>query len=236
MKQYNNIIYCILFILTLLFYNKSYSIDCPPPQELVTLPFYNDYLIEFPAIDIQGSIDMNKGILNSQPTIVIDESSFVGLNLFSGKTFDQVKGFIISYLALEYVEELNSTNPCPYTNNITISFIFKKECRIGRRCWFRVDETQEALCTDVGFPGPIPEIETVSGVKYYAHYWSDVCGEKCCEWLVTVNCKDESDPTGSNNFKITSVEKQTLSGSDCPISNEVDCRKGIPMPCNGSCD
>jgi len=138
------------------------------------------------------------------------------MNDFNGKSFEQVKGFILSYFILKSIKAMNSINPCLTQNPITFSFIFKKKCTTGKGCWFKVDQNRNSLYTDVGYPGVVENFEDYQSTRYFIHYQNVDCGEKCCEWLITVNCKNENDKLGSESYKVTNIVKQTYQVNECP--------------------
>lgn len=222
-------------------YDLHSQLQCPPNQS--TMQDFDNYTIEPSPFDFPyGTFDFKKGVVNGKNIIIINESTYMGQGLGSSYTFEDMKGFILTYLINEWVNELKGEGAalCPWVSPsfYEFSFVFKKQCKLYKCCYYRLDQTRNTFCTDTGYPYPSNDYNEWQGVRYYTYGEYVNCGEKCCEWKIRVECN----PNSENNqymrdkAKIVSIEKLTYMTNDCPESNEVDCKRGTPVPCEGDCD
>lgn len=234
----------LIYACTLLFVNAISTfaqLQCPPNQSgMVT---FDNYRIEPVPFDLPyGEITFKRGIVNGKYTIILDESSYYPTGLGVNYTFEEMKGFILTYLINEWISTLKSEglHQCPWISPsyYEISFVFKKECKSVQCCYYKLDQTRNTLCTDIGYPFPSDNYVEWQGVRYFTYGEEVACGEKCCEWKIRVECNPDNseDPYVRDWAKIVSVEKMTYLTNDCPITDEVDCKRGTYVPCEGDCD
>jgi hypothetical protein len=123
---------------------------------------------------------------------------------------------------------------CNFTGTKQIVFYEESNCTITKNCYLKVSMESEVFCSDIGWPGPNPDIFNFQSQKYLKISANEICGVQCCELNFIVECIPKASGAGTY-VHIVNKYRSPVPGSECNSSNSTDCLTGDPEPCTSTC-
>lgn len=227
MKILSSIIILVTILMVFSVQDFIAQTTCPPdldeypePPEMATfepIPFEIWGMVEFQYRETANGYE-----------IKVDWSSLQNTGMY-GLTDEELKQLMYKAVITHIVGDCNFEG--------TKQFVFYEEtdCEIWKKCYLTLKSESLVYCTDDGWPGPDPDVYEHNGEYFYRRYSKFFCGTQCCQYIYDVECIPNP-IKGGNYAHIIDVNKVNYPDSECPESQNEDCKTGDINPCESNCN
>jgi hypothetical protein len=222
---------CILLTYIIVCYNNFAQPGiCPPLTYNWNTASANFDHDQWGSVNNLGSVDYKWQTVGADIEVYVDWDTFINSSDFYNFTDKDLKDYLVLQIIFDRL-------PCPYVGSRVITITEKVPCTIEKKCYIKINSSQEFDCIPEYWPGNPPQFMVIGQDKYIVESILSDCGYSCCRTIYTVICSEGSGTSGSNKPVIYNMFKEAKPGSTCSEQYIFyDCKTDEPVECKSNCE